>query len=180
MNERARRRDLRTGLAIGAACCAVGAAAVAAPALAADPAGNNGTVKVDAKPFDTAPDNQPHVGCQFQIDFYGFDRGPYNAKVTFTGQAPTGPGVVLSTSTVFIGQDAAGGGTDLDAQRTYDLSSVISKLGAPQPQQGYHVKLTVNAPGSQGADTKYKVFWVSGCSTTTPPPPSPSPSPYGS
>jgi hypothetical protein len=25
------------------------------------------------------------------------------------------------------------------------------------------VKLTVNAEGSQGADTKYKVFWVTGC-----------------
>jgi hypothetical protein len=33
----------------------------------------------------------------------------------------------------------------------------------PQPQQGFHVKLTINAEGSQGADVKHKVFWVTGC-----------------
>ena len=31
------------------------------------------------------------------------------------------------------------------------------------PEQGYHVKLKVNAPGSIGKDTKFKVFWVVGC-----------------
>ena len=36
------------------------------------------------------------------------------------------------------------------------------------PQQGYHVKLTVNADGSQGADTKHKVFWVGPCDPGTP------------
>ena len=40
---------------------------------------------------------------------------------------------------------------------------MIGQLGEPHPIQGYHVKLTVNAPGSIGADTKYKVFWVTGC-----------------
>jgi hypothetical protein len=28
-----------------------------------------------------------------------------------------------------------------------------------------HVKLTINAEGSKGADVKHKVFWVSGCET---------------
>jgi hypothetical protein len=32
-------------------------------------------------------------------------------------------------------------------------------------RQGFHVKLTVHAEGSQGADTKHKVFWVEGCKT---------------
>jgi hypothetical protein len=35
----------------------------------------------------------------------------------------------------------------------------------PHPQQGWHVRLTINADGSQGADVKHKVFWVSGCET---------------
>ncbi|MBM7798558.1 hypothetical protein JOE57_001479 [Microlunatus panaciterrae] len=144
-----------------AGCLAV--AGLSAPAFAADPAGNNGTVKVDATPFDSAPDNEPHVGCPFQIDFYGFDEGPLYAKVTFTGQAPTGDGVVLRTDRVFIGGDAAGGGTDVDAQRTYTLGSQLPRLGAPHPVQGYHVKLTIEADGSQGADTKHKVFWVTDC-----------------
>ena len=37
--------------------------------------GNNGTVKVDGVPFDSHPNNEPHVGCVFQIDFYGYDQG---------------------------------------------------------------------------------------------------------
>ena len=40
-----------------------------------NPPGNNGTVKLDARPFDAAPDNEPHVGCTFQLDFYGYDQG---------------------------------------------------------------------------------------------------------
>jgi hypothetical protein len=170
MHAQARRHASWTAVTIGAAGFAVAVATAGGPAVAADPQGNNGTVKIDALPFDTAPDNQPHVGCKFQVDFYGFDKGNYNATVTFEGQSPTGPGVRLLTNKVFIGQDAAGGGTDLDAQHTYNLSSVLSRLGAPQPHQGYHVKLTVNAPGSQGADVKHKVFWVSPCTTPTPTP----------
>jgi hypothetical protein len=128
----------------------------------ADPAGNNGTVKIDDRPFDSAPDNEPHVGCRFQVDFYGYDMGNLTAKVSFAAQPPTGTKVLLRDS-VFIGQDAAGGGTDVDAQRTYDLSRALRGL-TPQPVQGFHVKLTVNAQGSIGADVKHKVFWVTGCS----------------
>jgi hypothetical protein len=132
--------------------------------LAANPPGNNGTVKVDGLPFDNAPDNQPHVGCIFQIDFYGFDKGDLYAKVTFEAQPPSGRGVV-KTDRVFIGEDSnAGGGSEagLDASGTYDLSNLLGGLKA-QPQQGYHIKLTVNADGSQGATTKHKTFWVRGC-----------------
>ena len=32
-------------------------------------------VKVDDVPFDDHPNNEPHVGCSFQIDFYGYDEG---------------------------------------------------------------------------------------------------------
>lgn len=137
-------------------------------AAAADPPGNNGTIKVDGVAFDSHPDNEPHVGCNFEVDFYGFDKGDYNATVTFTAQAPTGNGQVIETDTVPIGEDDnAGGGSQagLDAQREYDLSAAL--VGYPeQKNQGYHVKLTVNAPGSQGADTKHKVFWVRDCTTT--------------
>ena len=134
-----------------------------------DPPGNNGTVKIDGVEFDTHPDNEPHVGCIFQVDFYGFDEGDLWADVTFNVQPPTGGFVTILTDTVDIGEDAAGGGTDLDHQETYDLTSVLASY-EPHPQQGWHVKLTVNADGSIGADTKHKVFWVTGCTpapTTT-------------
>jgi len=135
-----------------------------------NPPGNNGTVKVDGVPFDDAPNNEPHVACAFQIDFYGYDQGDLHASVIMQGWPPTGGGT-LATDSVFIGQDAAGGGTDLDAARTYDLSSALTGI-QPQPNQGWHVKLTVNAEGSIGADVKHKVYWVSGCEPTgggTPP-----------
>jgi hypothetical protein len=132
--------------------------------FAANPPGNNGTVKVDGQPFDDTPDNQPHVGCMFQIDFYGFDEGDLNASVTFEAQPPSGRGLILN-DTVFIGEDSnAGGGSTagLDASQTYDLSNLLDGLTA-QPHQGYHVRLTINADGSQGANTKHKTFWVQGC-----------------
>jgi hypothetical protein len=65
-------------------------------------------------------------------------------------------------------EDAAGGGTDLDASATYDLSTALAAV-VPHPQQGIHLRLTVHAAGSQGADTKFKEFWVQGCGTETPP-----------
>jgi hypothetical protein len=138
-----------------------------------NPPGNNGTIKIDDVVFDDHPNNEPHVGCVFQVDFYGYDEGDLDATVTFRAHPPTGSGQVLLTDTVFIGEDDnSGGGSQagLDASETYilDLSGFT-----PHPQQGFHVKLTVNAEGSQGADTKHKVFWVQEC----PPKPTPTPTP---
>jgi hypothetical protein len=130
--------------------------------------GNNGTVKIDRAPFDSHPDNQPHVGCTFQVDFYNFDKGVGDATVQFALHEPTANGtitVVNGDLTPNIGEDVAGGGTDVDAQQTYTLAFT----GEAHPKQGYHVKLTVHAPGSQGADTKHKVFWVKGCNEAAKP-----------
>jgi hypothetical protein len=135
---------------------------------APNPPGNNGTVKIDDVPFDDAPNNEPHVGCEFQVDFYGFDQGNLNADVTFESHPPTGPVQVLLTDTVFIGEDDnSGGGSEagLDASATYTLDFTGIE---PHPNQGFHVKLTVHADGSQGADTKHKVFWTTGCGGVSP------------
>lgn len=148
------------------AAVVLGTGAAGAGAQPADPAGDNGTVKIDGVAFDDHPDNQPHVGCEFEVDLYGFDQGDLQATVTFDAVAPT-PGGELLTDELGIGEDAAGGGTDLDAHRAYDLTDALASI-EPHPQQGWHVKLTVHAEGSQGADTKYKVFWVEGCETTPP------------
>jgi LPXTG-motif cell wall-anchored protein len=132
-----------------------------------NPPGNNGTVKIDGVEFDDHPNNEPHVGCIFQVDWYGFDEGDLNSQVTFQAWPPTGSGEVLLEDTVFIGEDDnSGGGSEagLDASRTYDLTDALQAF-TPHPEQGWHVKLTIHADGSQGADTKHKVFWVSGCET---------------
>jgi hypothetical protein len=159
-------RRNRGFLAVATAAAFIAALLLASPALAANPPGNNGTVKIDREPFDDAPNNEPHVGCTFQVDFYGYDEGDLNAAVKFEAWAPTqreSDSQVLLTDTVFIGEDSnAGGGSiaGLDASETYtlDLSGIT-----PHPKQGVHVKLTINAEGSQGADVKHKVFWVTGC-----------------
>ena len=166
-------RGTRAGLlALGAALAAVTGVVLAAVfggtgQAGADPPGNNGTVKVDGVDFDDDPNNEPHVGCIFQIDWYGFDEGDFFSRVTFEVHPPTGNPVVLLEDDVFIGEDDnSGGGSEagLDASETYDLSTVLQDF-EPHPNQGWHVKLTVNNDGSQGADVKHKVFWVSGCET---------------
>ena len=134
-----------------------------------DPAGNNGTVKI-AGPGDEVghPSNNPHPGCTFYVEWFGFDEGAdVVSTVTFASQAPTSDVVLGGTSPaqVFVGGDPAGGGTDLDGRQAYTLSF----QGEPHPKQGYHVKLTVATPHSLGNDTKSKVFWVEPCATGTAP-----------
>ena len=131
-----------------------------------DPAGNNGTVKIaPLGEIDSIPNNTPHPGCTFEIEWYGYDEGAdIVSTVSFAMQAPTkdvGLAVDGPTS-VFVGGDpASGAGADsgLDGREAYTLSFT----GEPHPQQGYHVKLTVATPRSNGNDTKTKVFWVEPC-----------------
>ena len=131
-----------------------------------DPPGNNGTVKIaPVGEDDGTPDNNPHPGCSFQIEWYGFDEGPdIWSTVHFQMQAPTSDVGLSGTEPerVFVGEDpATGAGTETghDATQEYTLAFA----GEPHPQQGYHVKLTVHTPYSKGADTKHKVFWVEPC-----------------
>ena len=133
-----------------------------------NPPGDNGTVKIDGIAFDDHPDNEPHVGCVFQVDWYGFDEGDLFSDVTFEVHPPTGSPEVILTDEVFIGEDDnSGGGSEagLDASETYDLSALLVGIFEPHPNQGWHIKLTINSDGSQGSDVKHKVFWVSGCET---------------
>ena len=155
-------RSFRPVAVLAGALCLL--TVMTASAWGGDPPGNNGTVKVDGVPFDDKHGNEPHVDCFFQIDFYGFDEGPLNGTATFELVSPTAGGVLL-IDTAFIGEDPAGGGNDLDASLTEDLSLPIAASGvSAHPKQGFHVKLTVNADGSIGANTKHKTYWVEGCS----------------
>src|SRR4051794_13537723 len=59
-------------------------------ASSAAPAGNNGTIKIDRVPFDDLPNNEPHPGCNFQVDFYNYDLGSnLFASVRFAAQPPS-------------------------------------------------------------------------------------------
>ncbi len=154
--------SFRSTLVVGSALCMLVAGAGSALA-GGNPPGNNGTVKVDGMPFEQSQANEPHVGCAFAIDFFGFDQGALTGTATFELQPPTGNDLLLVDST-FIGADPAGGGTDLDGTLYEDLSAAIASSGATeQPNQGFHVRLTVDAQGSIGAMTKHKTFWVTDC-----------------
>jgi len=130
-----------------------------------NPAGNNGTIKINTEEIrDRIPNNHPHVSCKFRVDFYNYDKGDYNAKVTFSLMPPTADDnnsltVASGNLKPFIGGDYAGGGRDLDASQLYTLDFT----GPAHDKQGYHVKVVVNAPGSKGSDKKQKVFWVQPC-----------------
>jgi len=154
-------RSFRSMLVIGSAICVMVAGAGAAVA-GGNPPGNNGTVKIDGSSSETAPANESHVGCAFAIDFFGFDEGAYTGTATFELQAPTGDGVLLVDST-FIGGDAAGGGSDLDGTLLADLSGPIAGAGVSPQDQGFHIRVSVDAQGSIGATTKHKTFWVTDC-----------------
>src|SRR5439155_16358467 len=76
-------RGTRSWLAIaGALTIGIVMAAPAGATAGGDPPGNNGTIKIDGKPFDDAPDNEPRPACVFQVDFYGFDAGNLDADLT--------------------------------------------------------------------------------------------------
>lgn len=138
-------------------------AGTAVPGWAAPPPGNNGTVKVDGMPFDEHPDNQPHVGCSFQIDMTGFDPGQ-SLGWSFDLIAPTAGDVLAEGATV---ADADGAGS-----ATIDLSEAFAASGVEPTDQGFHVKLTLDT--GQGAG-KHKVFWVLCAEVPPPPPPPPTP-----
>jgi len=65
------------------------------------------------------------------------------------------------------GQPGAGDGRDHLEWYT------LSFTGDPHPEQGYHVKVTVDTPHSKGSTTKSKVFWVGPCAEDEETPTSP-------
>jgi hypothetical protein len=165
----------------------------ASAAWAADPGGNNGTVKIQTTDVDSTdnpdPSNDPHVPCTFEVSFFGFDTDQ-TATITFTIQPPSGNNdAVLLSETKTVSDDPAGGSADDDAVFTYDASTWGLGAYAYQPNQGYHVKLTIQSDGVPSG-VKHKVFWLqcaapTGTPTGTPTPtetptPTQTPTPTGS
>lgn len=124
-----------------------------------DPPGNNGTVKIERDgPADEDRGNEPiGDGCIIWLEFYGFDEGQ-TADITFTAQAPSGSGELLTDKAVLISDDPAGGGQDRDAVIAYNLTSAVQGLKVDK-QQGYHIKLSSDSLEAPGG-AKHKVFWI--------------------
>ena len=144
---------------------------IAAPAAFAQgnggnaPPGNNGTVKIDAYVMDAGHDNDPHVTCDFSVNFYGYDGGPQQASIDIRPVAPTGSNQSFTTSTKWNTGIRTGGG-QFDQTVPITISQLHSALSGvnPRAQQGYHLRLEVEVTGSHGSDDKYKTFWLAPCS----------------
>jgi hypothetical protein len=132
--------------------------------------GNSGDVKVDGTTVDSIPNNAPHQGCQFDIEFYNFDLGSPDATYSFTLWAPTHSpsNDLLASGSVAIGGGPLPGYDKLDAAVTVDLSGPLAASGATPANQGFHVRLDVTTPAMKGNGSKSKVFWVSGDCGTLP------------
>jgi LPXTG-motif cell wall-anchored protein len=162
---------------LAVASMVVGIVTVASQSAAwADPPGNNGTVKINSQDVDDGISNEPHVPCDFQVEFFGFDEGQ-TATITFTIHPPSGQGDVLLSETQTVSDDpAAGGLNDVDEVFQYSGTSFGLDRFEAQPQQGFHVKLTVESEGVPGGK-KHKVFWLQCVQPTPSPSVSPSESP---
>ena len=156
-------------LALGVAVVAV---APNAFTIAGEPYGNAGTIKIDGEDWDNLPNNEPHVGCDFEVDFYGYERNQ-GVTLTFETLPPTGRREWDPWMTRLDGDDGndghAGGGSTSGYDGSINVTLDFKSNDDYQPHQGYHVKLTIDTPGGKGADTKHKVFWVSGCKAAAPP-----------
>lgn len=130
-----------------------------------NPNGSNGTIKLDGIDveggYDGHPNNEPHIGCQFEVDMYGFDDGD-TAVLEFREWDPTAKKVDIAEPLVSLELDGAGGGIDIDAQELVDLEPVL--VGDPHPQHGHHVRLDALITSADGREyTKTKVFWTGVC-----------------
>ncbi|MFC4145244.1 LPXTG cell wall anchor domain-containing protein [Micromonospora mangrovi] len=178
-----RRHVARAALTAAAATACL---AFAAPAMATgnphNPPGDNGTVKIDGAPFEDKVDNQPHVTCDFELEFFNFDEGQ-KANITLWAQPPSSSPkdkVVWSKTGVLISDDPASGAQN-DHDEVIRLSAKDLDLTGltRHPKQGYHIKLDVDLTDGKAFDDKHKVFWLQPCESTGSPSPTPTPSTPG-
>jgi uncharacterized repeat protein (TIGR01451 family) len=116
-----------------------------------------GTVKISGVDIDDIPQNQPHQGCVFVIEFRGFE-GNGLATATLELIPPT-PGN-STTASITLQDDPAGGANDLDGVLVINALDIPGfDTVPPHPIQGHHVRLDVDVQGVH----KSKVFWVEQC-----------------
>ena len=137
-----------TLLAAGVTSFVVAGVVAAGPATASKggssgaPPGNNATIKINNVPVDNV-NNDPHVTCPFRLSLYNFDSGSgvsNSAVVTFVAQPPSGKNVVLPPSVGDSTFTFPGPNSFMDY--SFDPVATLGSL-FKQPQQGYHVKVTV-------------------------------------
>jgi len=141
-------RAASTLLVVGVSSFVVAGIVAAGPATAdkggssGAPPGNNATIKINNVPVDNV-NNEPHITCPFRLSLYNFDSGSgvsNSATVTFVAQPPSGKNVVLPPSLGDSTFTFPGPNSFMDY--SFDPVATLGSL-FKQPQQGYHVKVTV-------------------------------------
>ena len=117
--------------------------------------GNKGTVKISEVGGAADESNDPHVGCTFDVQWWGYTRS--KSAITFEGQAPTKDVDITITGPKTVELPAVDSADKINLTRTYTLAF---KGDAPQAKQGYHVKMLTETETAKGNDKKSKVFWV--------------------
>ena len=150
----------------GIAALALGVPTAALAEAPHDPAGNNGTIKIQPYGGSGGAGNSPHPGCDFRLQLFGFDKDQ-TGTISFTGQAPTADAVTSQplSGSQLLSDDRAGGGQDVDAH--FDVRGADLGLTGTPAKQGFHVRVEVNADGAPGG-AKTKVFWLSCPATAAP------------
>jgi LPXTG-motif cell wall-anchored protein len=172
------RHRRRVALALVSLVAGAAGAAFAAPALA-DPPGANGTVKIDGYPFEEDNNNEPHVDCRWRVEFFNFDEKE-RASIIFSAQPPSSKDFheVGRLDDVEASDDPASGGSyenDVDNYFEFTSDDLDLTNAYYHPNQGYHIKLTIDRQSHPEWTEKHKVFWLQPCETTpsSPPPSSP-------
>jgi len=140
-----------------------------APKARADaPAGNNGTIKIDDYVRKGGVRNRPHVDCGLSVSFFGYDAGTQSATITLTPWAPTAGGAPLRLTTSWTTATRTGG-NQFDKNVPISGEQVARAFrGVPAAKQGFHARIDVTVTGSQGADGKHKMVWISPCAPPAP------------
>ena len=136
----------------------------AGAARTADPRGNNGTFKVDGPVLDTSHGNEPHVSCEFRLNFFGYDAGQL-ADISVTAIAPTRGATTRVSGLQLISSNPAKGGLYGGSYPATGTWSAVD-LGL-DPTQRQHVRVSVTSFNPDGSDVpggaKSKVFWLEPC-----------------
>jgi len=120
------------------------------PAMAAESQGNSGTIKVAFPTASTDPNNDAKPGCTVRLDFYGFNRGSYNA--VFHAAAPTGSKQVASGSVLVTQPRTPASRYQTGKRFTLDVS------GLTPGKAGYHFKVDVTNAARTSGGSKSKSF----------------------
>ena len=154
--------SFRSTLVVGSALCMLVAGAGSALA-GGNPPGNNGTVKFDGMPFERPKRTSRTSGAPSRSTSSGSIRARSPGRRRSSSSRR--PGTASCWSTPPSSAATRPVAVPISTGPSYeDLSAAIASSGATaQPNQGFHVRLTVEAQGSIGAMTKHKTFWVTDC-----------------